>query len=77
MGGRRKEEQVQFNEELHDGIVQVLVSSKFFLETAQLQFWKTGGLQPSATGQTRSSRPGTRRQACSRSGTWSAARAGR
>ncbi|MDB5929917.1 MAG: integral rane sensor signal transduction histidine kinase [Polaromonas sp.] len=33
----QEEERVRVARELHDGIVQVLVSSKFFLETAQLQ----------------------------------------
>jgi two-component system NarL family sensor kinase len=33
----QEEERVRVAQELHDGIIQVLVSSKFFLETAQLQ----------------------------------------
>lgn len=36
----QEEERVRVARELHDGIVQVLVSSKFFLETAQLQLDK-------------------------------------
>lgn len=36
----QEEERVRVARELHDGIVQVLVSSKFFLETAQLQLEK-------------------------------------
>ena len=34
----QEEERARVARELHDGIVQVLVSSKFFIETAQLQF---------------------------------------
>ncbi len=37
----QEEERVRVARELHDGIVQVLVSAKFFIETAQLQLEKT------------------------------------
>jgi len=45
----QEEERVRVARELHDGIVQVLVSSKFFLETAQLQLESGRAALPAAS----------------------------
>ena len=42
----QEEERARVAQELHDGIIQVLVSSKFFLETAQLQLGNSARNQP-------------------------------
>lgn len=39
----QEEERVRVAQELHDGIIQVLVSAKFFIETAQLQLQHPAG----------------------------------
>lgn len=42
----QEEERARVAQELHDGIIQVLVSAKFFIETAQLQHDQAGSTQP-------------------------------
>lgn len=61
----QEEERLRVARELHDGIVQVLVSSKFFLETAQLQLENRLTAASQATEDTQAAPPGTAAKAAS------------
>ena len=54
----QEEERLRVARELHDGIVQVLVSSKFFLETAQLQLENRRAAASQAAGDGRAAQAG-------------------
>ena len=61
----QEEERLRVARELHDGIVQVLVSSKFFLETAQLQLENRSTAATQAIDDTEAARAGAAAKAAS------------